>query len=43
MHLELARTLDFTEDEYIKAVDLGEKIWVYKYFLIIDESDIIVE
>ena len=28
MHIECAKLLAFTEDEFVKTLELGEKIWI---------------
>ena len=42
MHIESAKLLAFTEDEFIKVLELGDKIWNnYLYLEIVFNIDII--
>lgn len=32
MHIESAKLLAFTEDEFVKTLELGDKIWKLKHY-----------
>jgi hypothetical protein len=32
MHVEAAKLLAFTEDEFVKTLELGDKMWSYMCF-----------
>lgn len=33
MHIESAKLLAFTEDEFIKTLELGDKLWIHSHFI----------
>lgn len=42
MHIESAKLLAFTEDEFVKTLELGDKIWKlkrYNFIYIIKSND----
>ena len=38
MHIESAKLLAFTEDEFVKVLELGDKVWIIKFHYYLPNS-----